>query len=161
MLSILSSTHQMKKTVTSISSYDGTIRFWDAATGAPLKTIAGHTGSFGRAVAFSPDGTTLANVGTGDNTIPIRDVQSRQLLRTLTGHTDIVASVAYSPDGRNLVSADWDGNIRIWDCGDRTTRKNTYWTRRRCSISCLLTERYNTYKWELGQYHPYLGCGYW
>ena len=103
------------KTVTSMSSYDGTIRFWDAETTKLLKTITGHTGSFGRAVAFSPDGTTLANVGTGDNTIPIRDVQSRQLLRTLTGHTDIVVSVAYSPDGRNFVSADWDGHIRMWN----------------------------------------------
>ena len=103
------------RTLVSMSYYDGTIRFWDVGAAKLLKTITGHTGSFGRAVAFSPDGTTLTNVGTGDDTIPIRDVQSGQLLRTLTGHTDIVASVTYAPDGRNLVSGDWDGNIHIWD----------------------------------------------
>ena len=103
------------KTVVSMSYYDGTIRFWDAETAKLLKTITGHTGSFGRAVAFSPDGQMLAHSGTGDNTIPIRDVQNGQLLRTITEHTDTVLSVAYSPDGRNLVSVDWDGHIRIWD----------------------------------------------
>ena len=103
------------RTLVSMSYYDGTIRFWDAETAKPLKTITGHTGSFGRSVAFSPDGQMLAHSGTGDNTIPIRDVQNGQLLRTITEHTDTVLSVAYSPDGRNLVSADWDGHIRIWD----------------------------------------------
>ena len=141
-----------------MSAYDGTIRFWDAATGTPLKTITGHTGSFGRAVAFSPDGTILANVGTGDDTIPIRNVQSGQLLRTLTEHTDIVASVAYSPDGRNLVSGDWEGHIRIWDVDTGELLKT--FTGHEEGVPSLVysPDGDNTYEWELGQYHPYLGC---
>jgi WD40 repeat protein len=37
------------------------------------------------------------------------------LLRTLSGHTGFVESVAYSPDGRFIASGSWDSTIKIWD----------------------------------------------
>ncbi|HNZ39874.1 MAG TPA: FlgD immunoglobulin-like domain containing protein, partial [Candidatus Latescibacteria bacterium] len=36
------------------------------------------------------------------------------LLRTLTGHTDGVTSVAISPDGQTIVSSSLDGTIKVW-----------------------------------------------
>jgi WD40 repeat protein len=39
-------------------SADRTVRLWDAATGAPLQTLDGHT-SYISSVAFSPDGKLL------------------------------------------------------------------------------------------------------
>ncbi len=36
-------------------------------------------------------------------------------LKTLTGHTDIVFSVAYSPDGSLIATGSWAGPIRLWD----------------------------------------------
>ena len=36
-------------------------------------------------------------------------------VRTLTGHTGYVSSVAFSPDGNTLASGSWDNTVRIWD----------------------------------------------
>jgi WD40 repeat protein len=37
------------------------------------------------------------------------------LLQTLTGHSDWVWSVAYSPDGQTLASGSWDNTIKLWN----------------------------------------------
>ena len=34
---------------------------------------------------------------------------------TLTGHSDWVRSVAYSPDGKHVVSGSCDNTVKVWD----------------------------------------------
>ena len=66
-------------------SYDNTVRVWDAGSGAPIRTLEGHTDDV-LSVAFSPDGRTLAS-GSWDNTVRLWDAGSGAPIRTLEGHT--------------------------------------------------------------------------
>jgi WD40 repeat protein len=46
------------------------------------------------------------------------DVGSGAEVRTLSGHTDYVHSVAFSPDGNRVLSFGYAGQLRIWNTGD-------------------------------------------
>ncbi|MFP4435686.1 MAG: WD40 repeat domain-containing protein [Chloroflexaceae bacterium] len=43
-----------------------------------------------------------------------RMIDASRVRRRFTGHTDWVRSAAYSPDGARIVSASWDGTVRVW-----------------------------------------------
>ena len=70
-------------------------------------------------VVFSPDGNTIA----GDNgeTIHLWNVNTGEPIRTLTGHTGFVSSIAYSPDGSTLASGSSDSTIRLWNANTGET----------------------------------------
>ena len=55
-------------------------------------------------LAYAPDGTRLAAASTIG--IWLYDARTREPLRLLTGHTDYVRCVAFSPDGRTLASGE-------------------------------------------------------
>jgi len=130
----------------------------DLETGALI--LAGHSDRV-NSVAFSPDGRTLAS-GSGskmdiaydvkdpgwpatDNAIKLWDVASGTEIRTLTGHSDRVNSVVFSPDGSTLASGSgsntigWtvdnfdldptgpgtiDNTIKLWDVNTGTEIRN-------------------------------------
>ena len=66
-------------------------------------------------VASSPDGKILASSGSSDGTIQLWDVASSNHIRTLKGHTETVRTLAFSPDGKVLVSGSSDDTLRKWD----------------------------------------------
>jgi WD40 repeat protein len=49
-----------------------------------------------------------------------RAPENWELAATLAGHKDMVKSLAFSPDGKRLLSASLDGEIKVWD---KSTRK--------------------------------------
>ncbi|EUC60537.1 WD40-repeat protein (notchless protein), related protein, putative [Rhizoctonia solani AG-3 Rhs1AP] len=98
------------------SSYDATIRVWNAAPRPSLNTIhvlTGHRGSV-HSIAFSPNASIIAS-GSSDKTIRLWNTRSGcSIGEPYVGHSSRVSSVAFSPDGTKMVSASWDKTIRVW-----------------------------------------------
>ncbi len=64
-------------------------------------------------MAISADGR-IAVSGSEDRTVRLWDTASGDCLRTLTGHTDDLESVAISGDAGVVVSASRDRTLRAW-----------------------------------------------
>ena len=102
-----------------------TIRIWSAATGKLLSTLNWKRGTATYALAFSPSGRFIASghrdgVKLWDNTVkPKRQVDDAigdyQFTLEIRGHKDYVSKLAFSPDGKTLLTGSKDGTIQAWD----------------------------------------------
>ena len=100
---------------TAVTVHGGTLRLWDAATGAPRGApLQGHSAAV-NSVAFSPDGKTLVSASE-DATLRRWDAASGAALgEPWRGHEARVWSVAFSPDGKTVASGGEDTTLRLWD----------------------------------------------
>jgi WD40 repeat protein len=109
-------------TILATGGEDGTVRLWDASRRLALRTFTGHSPHAVTDLAFSPVGHTLATSST-DGTVRLWDVSRRTALGTFTMEASRIDAVAFSPDGRTLVTQRGVGDrgaVRLWDVERRT-----------------------------------------
>jgi WD40 repeat protein len=87
----------------------GEVILWDAATGAPIRTLRGHK-NIVCAIAISPDGRQIASASPSDS-VRVWEAASGRLLRVLPE----AWSVAFSPDGKWLATGNSKETVQFWD----------------------------------------------
>ena len=104
------------KTVNGV--FQPVISIWDTNSSTEVKTLltateptAGNVG-YANALAFSPDGKLLAAAVGKD--IQLWDPAAGTLLTTLSGHTDSILKLAFSPDQKSIASAGLDNQLFLW-----------------------------------------------
>jgi WD40 repeat protein/tRNA A-37 threonylcarbamoyl transferase component Bud32 len=86
------------------------LKIWNAQTGKETLSLESSNGY--SHVVFSPDGKRLAIASPGPKVL---DAQTGKELLTLKGHDRGVRSVAFSSDGKRLVTGSWDHMLKVWD----------------------------------------------
>jgi WD40 repeat protein len=106
----------------------GEITMWETGDWKLIRRLRASSAAI-RAIAFSPDGqliaggSSLIDGGRGASVeeesrfeVFLWDAQSGDLKQKLPGHIKPITSLAFSPDSRQLASAGYDQNLKIWDC---------------------------------------------
>ena len=94
----------------------GKVRVFQALDGLELTSFPGPDKEI-RRIVVSPDGKQIGGVGEPTEAW-IWEVENRSVRGTLAAGTDVVRSLAFSPDGEGISTANHDGQLKCWSRAD-------------------------------------------
>ncbi|KAB5581153.1 putative WD-repeat protein [Coniochaeta sp. 2T2.1] len=118
------------KTVVSAAA-DTTVRLWDVVTGELKQTLECY--DYVNAVVISPDGKTIVSASE-DGIVRLWDAATSGEKRTFetpqwveghSGRYNSINALAFSPDGKTVVSGSEDAKVRLWN-GNSGKIKQTF-----------------------------------
>lgn len=89
---------------------------WDVVQRRKLSTLDGTP--WGGSYLFSPDSKLIASydqLSSSGGPIRLWNGVTGKVVVTLAGHTKLINSVAFSKDGKHVISTGDDGAIKLWD----------------------------------------------
>jgi WD40 repeat protein len=95
----------------------GMVQLFDLTNDQPLRSWNAGLGSIAR-IAFSPDGTQLAVSSFDKNVVKIFDPNTGEQVQELierTGSNSSNTALAYSADGKSIITGGRDGIVRLWN----------------------------------------------
>jgi len=93
---------------------DRTVRVWELKRQRD-KDLLVQTNRCINSLAFSPDGKRLASGSFHRRWTELWDIQSRQWITNLIGHTSDATSAAFSPDGKVLATGSYRNTLLLWN----------------------------------------------
>uniref|UniRef100_M3XKA9 WD repeat domain 36 n=1 Tax=Latimeria chalumnae TaxID=7897 RepID=M3XKA9_LATCH len=91
---------------------DGIIKFWKFKTKELVHTIELNTSP---AIMLLHRESSMLAIASDDFSICVLDIETRKIVRKFSGHRGQINDMAFSPDGRWLVTASMDCTLRTWD----------------------------------------------
>ncbi|XP_031565676.1 WD repeat-containing protein 27-like [Actinia tenebrosa] len=90
------------------------IKMWDLRTNRCVRRYEGHVNrSHPTGIAISPCSRYIAT-GSEDRSVYLFDVRGSSFCHRLTGHTEVVADVAFHPAHSELAAASLDGKLKFY-----------------------------------------------
>ncbi len=102
------------ETKVAASSWDARLITWDLTSGKRVDFFDFENNSAYNILWGQSDLYLFAAQG---KDLKMYELDSKSAVRDFVGHQDVIGSLRLSPDQQQLLTASWDGSIRLWNIG--------------------------------------------
>ncbi len=96
------------------TSWEGVMKIHEVATGKRLELFNLEKGAAYLSI-FSRNDLYIITANLPKGGLQMREIDSKEVIREFVGHSEVVSAIQLTKDGKKLLSASWDGSIRLWD----------------------------------------------